>query len=200
MFSFNIIDRYEEKDIKELQYWKKDFNELIPVEDYDCVITPGNSFGIMDGGFDKVILDKYPEAQKNIQQGIGSLYGRELPVGSAISTRLELGVTLVYVPTMRFPGPVTDKAAAYNSAMAAFSLVRQLDKFNYKKDFIKKVVMPLFATATGGIPPKWSARQICLAYKHLQGEPAKNWNDPKIKELQAELAAATNFINLRTGK
>lgn len=199
MFSLNIIDRYEEKDIKELQYWKKDFNELKPVEDYDCVITPGNSFGIMDGGFDKVILDKYPKAQMNIQQGIGRLYGRELPVGSALSCRLSNGVTLIYVPTMRFPGPVTDKATAYNSALSAFSLIAQFGQFK-DKDPITKVVMPLFATATGGIPPKWSARQICLAYKHMQGEPAKDWNDPKIKELQSELAAATNFINLRTGK
>lgn len=199
MFSFNIIDRYEEDSIKEIQYWKKDFNELIPEEDYDCVITPGNSFGIMDGGFDKVLLDRFPEVQSNVQMGIECLYGREMPLGTSLSCRLTKGVVLIYVPTMRFPGPVSDNAAAYNAALSAFSLIKQFNK-RAPARALKRVVMPLLATNTGGIPPKFSAKQIVLAYQYLEGKPPAEWTTREMAEQQSKLMAATNFVNLRTGK
>lgn len=50
-----------------------------------AVVSPGNGFGIMDGGFDAVLREIHgTEIEYRIKQKILHFYGPELPVGAAV--------------------------------------------------------------------------------------------------------------------
>lgn len=200
MFILNIYDQYEESDIQFLEYCKKDFRKLKAGEDYDCIITPGNAFGIMDGGFDKVVLDKYPLAQEIVQRTIKNFYGSECPVGASILVKLSHKVSLVYAVTMRFPGPLASKDIAYTAALSAFSAIESYNKAMVANLRIKNVAMPLLATTTGGYPPVKSAHQIILALSRVGKKPPKDWSSDALADFRKDLEKSMDFINTRTGK
>lgn len=200
MFILNIYDQFEESDIQFLEYCKKDFRKLKAGEDYDCIITPGNAFGIMDGGFDKVVLEKYPLAQEIVQRTIKNFYGSECPVGSSVLVKLSHKVSLVYAVTMRFPGPVAAKDIAYTAALSAFSAIESYNKAMPENVRIKNVTMPLLATTTGGYPPVKSAQQILLALSRVGKIPPKDWNSVELADFRKALENSTDFTNAYTGK
>ena len=77
-------------------------------ERVDAIISPGNSFGDMGGGFDRA-LDEYfkSRAQAAAQAAIATHALGELPVGAALVLRITPARPyLVVAPTMRVPGPV----------------------------------------------------------------------------------------------
>lgn len=197
MFSLKIVDL---ANIKGDYYQRGNFNDLVPGKDYDCIITPGNSFGIMDGGFDKVVADKFPDVQDIVQGTIRRQGGNELQVGRAVIVPLTDNSMLCYAPTMRFPSPIKMKDLAYTVAYAAF-----LEIFLFNKMFpdreIKQVVMPLFCTATGGMPANVSYDQIVYAYEQLSGGPSTSGNDwGNLVAHRANLKYLSSWANLRTGK
>lgn len=51
-----------------------------------AVVAPGNSFGLMDGGYDLAIIRKFgQEVQDEIQSRIAAEWYGELPIGCATS-------------------------------------------------------------------------------------------------------------------
>jgi O-acetyl-ADP-ribose deacetylase (regulator of RNase III) len=91
------------------------FDELGDVEviegDYferpaDALVSPANSFGIMDGGIDAAIRDVLgSEVQRRVQRAIVANHHGEMPVGCAevIDTDDARWPRLVVAPTMRVP-------------------------------------------------------------------------------------------------
>lgn len=199
MFNLKIVDRVN---LSPRQHYQKgDFNALTPGKDYDCVITPGNSFGIMDGGFDKVIANKFPNSQDAVHFAIGRFWGKEMPVGQAITVSLGGNLQLCYAPTMCFPGPAKEKDIAYRVALAAFCQIVHFNKMTPDKK-ISEVVMPLFCTATGGMPAEVSYDQIVYAYQRIVGDspnlPEKNWT--KLLAHRDKLKSLSSWVNTRTGR
>lgn len=199
MFNLKIVDRVNLSPRQ--HYQKRDFNTLIPGKDYDCVITPGNSFGIMDGGFDKVIANKFPDSQDAVQLAIERFWGKEMPVGQAITVSLGGNLQLCYAPTMRFPGPTKEKDIAYRVAHAAFCQIVYFNKMTPDRK-ISEVAMPLFCTATGGMPAEVSYDQIVYAYQRVIGDytnlPEKSWS--KLLAHRDKLKYLSSWVNTRTGK
>lgn len=199
MFNLKIVDRVN---LSPRQHYQKgDFNALIPGKDYDCVITPGNSFGIMDGGFDKVIANKFPNSQDLVQIAIENFCGEEMPVGQAIIVSLGSNLQLCYAPTMRFPGPAKEKDIAYWAALAAFRQIAYFNKMTPDRK-ISEVVMPLFCTATGGMPAEVSYDQIVYAYQRVAGystnPPKKGWGS--LLAHRDKLKSLSSWVNTRTGR
>jgi hypothetical protein len=82
----------------------------------DALVSPANSFGIMDGGLDLAIRDQLGfVVEQRIQQVIVEKYHGEMPVGCAevIITDDSRWPYMVAAPTMRIPEPIPSTLNAY---------------------------------------------------------------------------------------
>lgn len=191
MFKLTVVDF---PIITAKHYKRADFNSLLPGVQYDCVITPGNSFGIMDGGFDLVVAERFPQAQTKLQDQMRDFYGIEINVGDAAVVTIGDGVKMVYAPTMRTPSKINDPTVVYRAALAAFQKIVIWNKMHTGK--ITKVVMPLFGTSTGGVPPIISYKQIELAYNVIKNgtQPQETWNENVQRHL-GDLEGINIYLN-----
>ena len=81
-----------------------------------AMVSPANSFGIMDGGLDAAIRDTLGFAvQQRAQRAIIERHHGELPVGTAelVETGDARWPVLVIAPTMRVPESVANTLNAY---------------------------------------------------------------------------------------
>src|SRR5262245_38207657 len=87
-----------------------------------AMVSPANSFGIMDGGLDAAIRDQlgFP-VQQRVQRAIVERHHGELAVGSAelVETGDARWPVLVVAPTMRVPESVAQTLNAYLAFRAA---------------------------------------------------------------------------------
>ena len=77
----------------------------------ECVVSPANSFGLMDGGYDLALTEYYGiQLQQRVQDYIIQHYLGEQPVGTSfiIETKKD-NQYLIHTPTMRTPESVTDE-------------------------------------------------------------------------------------------
>ncbi|EIN14694.1 macro domain-like protein [Punctularia strigosozonata HHB-11173 SS5] len=181
---------------------------------FDCAVSPANSYGIMDGGFDyylsrafKPVNGEFEALTRHVQKAIYERYTGYLPPASCIVVDLrkselkdnKFGANSIAVlPTMRYPEDVTwDKDLVYN---CMWNLLVQLSKncpgepgFKQGAPPIKKVLMTGLATGVGGISAKKCAAQMALAVKHFAEArqlPAKHiksdWSDVSKRHLELE--------------
>src|SRR5688572_6404503 len=67
-------------DVTEANFHVGDFAEV----DFDMIVSPANSFGLMDGGFDGALTKKYGrQLQERVQSHIARIFAGEQPVGTA---------------------------------------------------------------------------------------------------------------------
>lgn len=146
------------------------------IDNVDCYVSPGNSYGIMTGGIDHVYRSLFGiYLQDNIQHEI--FFERQLksglPVGAAITVNFE-GRTkrinkFIYAPTMEIPMRLAGKED--NIAMAFIAVYSEIIKIKNSEYMGKpmRVVIPGLGTLSGGISSKVHAEQITKAIKYLQG-------------------------------
>jgi O-acetyl-ADP-ribose deacetylase (regulator of RNase III) len=138
----------------------------------DALVSPANSFGIMDGGLDLAIRDRLGgEVQRRAQALIIERHHGELPVGAAeiVETGHEEWPFLIVAPTMRVPEPIANTLNAYLAFRAALLAVR---RFNRPKDRIRSVVVPGLGTGIGAMDARRCAAQMRVAYDQAAG-PAR---------------------------
>ena len=59
------------KDETNIEYVNENFIDFMKKNKVDCVVSPANSFGLMDGGFDLAITNWYgDQLQKRVQKYI----------------------------------------------------------------------------------------------------------------------------------
>src|ERR1043165_2956863 len=117
-------------------------------EDADALVSPANSFGIMDGGLDAAIRDRLGwDVETAVQQRIVEQHHGELPVGSAelVATGHTRWPFLVVAPTMRIPEVV---AQTLNSYLAFRAVLLVVARHNREADqpTIRSIVVPGLAT------------------------------------------------------
>ena len=164
--------------------WNKYFNNIcnitiidnyVDLENmkYDCVVSPANSFGIMDGGFDGILIDYFGyELMKRVQDKIKAEYAGEQPVGTCliVETGNKQHPYLAHTPTMRIPRIIKEYDTIY-IAMRAMLLAVQ------KQGNIKTVLCTGLGTATGKVPAHIAAKQMYLAYQNVFNPPKQiNWS------------------------
>lgn len=144
-----------------------DFVEFMRRNKVDCVVSPANAYGIMDGGYDEAITAWFGnDLQERVQQYIvDNLYG-EQPVGSSIliDTGLD-GIKLIHTPTMRTPSIIKDERLVYHCTRS--SLIAALN------GGVSSVVLPAFGAATGCVPYETVAQMMWRAYDQLNNSPDK---------------------------
>jgi O-acetyl-ADP-ribose deacetylase (regulator of RNase III) len=132
-----------------------------------AMVSPANSFGIMDGGLDAAIRDVLGfVVQRRAQRVIVERHHGELPVGCAelVDTDDERWPTLAIAPTMRVPESVHQTLNAYLAFRAVLLACKRAD--------IGSVVCCGLGTGIGGMEPKRSALQMRMALLHASG-PAR---------------------------
>lgn len=165
-----LVDRNEEM----CDEWSTEFMDcddvIVYCDDFfapetDCIVSPANSFGFMDGGLDGVITRRLGrQTQINVQESIAKRPMNELLVGEAIivETGNQEIPWCISAPTMRVPMILDGTPNAYLAAKAVFNLLRKIQAKN--PDIIKKVTISGFGTGVGRLPYEVCAKQMKMAY------------------------------------
>lgn len=135
----------------------------------DAYVSPANSHGIMDGGFDLLLRIRFPGVDVAVQREIDRRSGL-LPVGHAIVVETgDMDVPyLVSAPTMEVPMNIAHTNHVY---LATKGLLRTVHEFNQKNDHvIQSVAIPGLGTGVGKIPPHFAAQQMAEAYREFLEE------------------------------
>jgi O-acetyl-ADP-ribose deacetylase (regulator of RNase III) len=169
--------------------WKTHFNDCNDVTihcgDYfalktDCVVSPANSFGFMDGGLDFQISEKIGwHLQDELQLQIIEKYDGELLVGQAIlmETKNENTPFIIAAPTMRVPEPIENSVNIYLATKAILRLLKQEPR-------IKTVSISGLGTGVGKVAYAVCAKQMKQAYNdvwHNQFTFPNSWQEAKSK-------------------
>ncbi|MEL6307547.1 MAG: macro domain-containing protein [Chloroflexota bacterium] len=157
------------------------------VEAYDCMVSPANSFGIMDGGIDAHITNYFGvRLMQRVQERLRDEWSGEQPVGTSIivETQHPQHPYLAHTPTMRVPMTIVKTDIVYN---AMWAMLHAIKHFNKTAEIpIETVLCPGLGTATGGMPAEEAARQMALAYKNFV-QPLENITWDKALSRQREV-------------
>lgn len=139
---------------------------------FDAIITPGNSYGFMTGGFDLALVQYFDVQHPHfhgiehmVRRRIVQSYCGELLVGQAlvVGPNPTLPSAIVYAPTMRVPMHLpTYSQAPYQATLAAFQAIHQANQMSYRNR-IYRVLLPVMGMGTGGLPVELVARQMQMA-------------------------------------
>jgi O-acetyl-ADP-ribose deacetylase (regulator of RNase III) len=142
------------------------------VQQADCMVTAGQSFGMMDGGIDGHTNAFFDMIEGRVQNGIMDRWRGEMPVGAAMVFSTPDNSTfrfLCYAPTMRVPCDVSTTCNAYLAMRGALLACAQHD--------IRTISVPLLCRGAGQMPAVEVLRQIRCAYESFRRPVARNWID-----------------------
>jgi O-acetyl-ADP-ribose deacetylase (regulator of RNase III) len=154
----------------------------------NAMVSPANSFGIMDGGLDLAIRDALGgDVQKRVHEVLLSRHHGELPVGFAeiVETGHASWPLLVVAPTMRVPESVAQTTNAYLAFRAALLAVKRFNEA-HGTDTIRTLLCPGLGTGIGGMSPKRCTVQMLMAWKTVVG-PARIPSFQQIHEIHRAL-------------
>ncbi|WP_116787099.1 macro domain-containing protein [Flavobacterium psychrotrophum] len=129
----------------------------------DAIVSPGNSFGFMDGGLDLFISQKYGwDIQAELQRRIKQLSLNELLVGQTEIMQSRSGKFIVCAPTMRVPG-----SQQIPESVNAYLAMKGILSARISHPEINSVAVPGLCTGTGKMPFNVAANQMFMAYKEI---------------------------------
>ena len=141
----------------------------------DGIVCPANSFGLIDGGYDRAIT-KFAETYYNkgiipyVQNHIIKEFDGEQPVGT--STVIDVPgfyYRLIHTPTMRRPREITDAEVVYQCTRSCILCAMANE--------IPDIVIPAFGGACGKVPRDVVASMMIKAMLTFVNKPSEyNWN------------------------
>jgi O-acetyl-ADP-ribose deacetylase (regulator of RNase III) len=156
------------RDVPEVNVVRGDFFSV----EAEAMVSPANSFGIMDGGLDAAIRDVLgPEVEARVRARIAERHHGELPVGVAevLATDDLRWPLLVCAPTMRVPESAAHTTHAYLAFRAALLALRAYGIARGRS--VRSVVCPGLCTGVGGMSPRRCAAQMRVAWSQVSGPP-----------------------------
>ncbi|WP_298868347.1 macro domain-containing protein [uncultured Gimesia sp.] len=145
-------------------------------EAMDAIVSPANSFGFMDGGIDRLYLERFGQSlQDRVQTQIKDDHAGELLVGAAtiVETNDASIPFLIAAPTMRVPLALDSSINPFLAARAIFLLIRDgiMPSGRYAgepvRDHVKSVSLPGLGTGVGRVPPVQCAKQVRAAIEDV---------------------------------
>jgi O-acetyl-ADP-ribose deacetylase (regulator of RNase III) len=177
--------------VRDLQIYNGKFESLIGT--FDCLVSPANSFGLMDGGIDAAITAYFGASlQARVQQEIWSSYRGEQPVGTCLMVPTENPRCpwLAHCPTMRVPMDVSWT----NNAYAAFLIAL----IAAEAQGIQTLACSGLGTLTGRMPSGVCARQMRFAYDVWSGTfTPPDWTTPGEREWRSYGRSQAEFLRHR---
>lgn len=126
----------------------------------DAWVSPANSYGLMDRGYDGALIDYYGKSiQDKIQQKIKDEYFCEQPVGTSISVFFPEGY-LIHTPTMRIPSIIKDYDVVYHCTRSCLIEALRLE--------CNSILIPAFGAGTGKVPYDIVAENMIKAIIQLK--------------------------------
>ncbi len=177
--------------------WQKEFAEYPEVEircggfenvDFDCIVSPANSFGLMDGGIDGAITKYFgKQMMERVQKYVIRRYGGEQPVGTSMvirgtdpSTIGQKTQFVAHTPTMVVPEIIADTRNVYMAMKAMLLAVEQHNEYSPQK--INVVVCSGLGTGAGRVPYNKAARDMAKAYESYLHRPTSiSWTFAQIR-------------------
>ncbi|MEQ9358211.1 macro domain-containing protein [Coleofasciculus chthonoplastes] len=147
-----------------------DYFQWLP--EFDCLVSPANSFGMMDGGMDAEIVRFFGNSlMTNVQQHILEEFLGEQPVGTSfiVETGHPKHPFLAHTPTMRVPMSIAGTDIPYTAMWAMLLAVRRYNQNATRK--IDRIACPGLGTGIGQIPYHEAARQMAVAYDNFLHPP-----------------------------
>ena len=183
---FNLVDNENHVDRFYPYFHYDNFiftnGEFQNIEDFDCLISPGNCYGDMTGGFDlsvvlyfgdqiqdkirKIIRDHYPSPERIRNKSYKEWDAGFMPIGNSVLIETDHRY-VCYTPTMETAnhqiGKMPNVYMAMNSALN--TIYRHNIKCRKSKERpIRKVILCPMGTGFGGLSYRESARQMKHAY------------------------------------
>lgn len=170
--------------------WQKEFKGCEDVVIYrgdffsqptDCMVSPANSFGFMDGGLDAALTRYFGVAvEQRVQKMIKDQPLRELLVGEALLVPTDhLNVPyLICAPTMRVPQILTNTVNVYLASKAVFSVLQKMKKLGPFGPKLNSITISGLGTGVGRVLYDVCARQMKQAYDEIwleQYHPPATW-------------------------
>lgn len=148
----------------------------------DCLVSPANSFGLMDGGMDAAITNYFgTQLQERVRAHIIEEFYGEQPVGTSfvIETNDRRIPYLAHTPTMRVPAVIAGTENAYRAMKATLLAVLQSNAN------IRTAAIPAFGAGAGGMHGYKVAEQMALAYQHVLNPPSTiDWNYARLRDYE----------------
>lgn len=160
------------KDIPNVEVVNEDI-EYYDIDNIDCLVSPANSYGLMDGGYDFALTRIFGDEMQHAVQNyiINNLYG-EQQVGSSIIVDIpNTNKKLIHTPTMRIPSPIVDSEIIYTAMRSTLMCALNNN--------VKKIIIPAFGGATGMLPFNTIAIEMYKAYIQIFNININvhSWND-----------------------
>lgn len=157
------------------------FEDFMKTHTIQCVVSPANSFGLMDGGYDEALTAWYGhQLEQRVQQYILDRYYGEQPVGT--SFLIDAGKdnqVLIHTPTMRTPQEIVDPRIIYQCMRTTL--------MEAQRHSIDSILIPMFGGATGNVKPQTVAKFMWQAYHQIQNPPKEiNWDYVETVEMLPE--------------
>lgn len=143
--------------VDDVEVIHSDFESFMTNSNVDCVVSPGNSHGVMAGGYDLALSEYFGwDLTKRVQEYIIKNYDGQQPVGTSfiIDTGTP-GINLIHTPSMINPSRITDSNVVYECTKSTL-------KVAYENN-VKSIVIPAFGGACGGLSPKVIAEKMFKA-------------------------------------
>jgi O-acetyl-ADP-ribose deacetylase (regulator of RNase III) len=166
---FCDVARWQFREHPEVQVVCGKFEEL---PSYDCVVTAGNSFGLMDAGMDLAVVRYFGgHVMEEIQRRILEDHLGEQPVGTCliVPTGHSAHPFAAHAPTMRIPMNIQGTDHVYLAMWAALTAVHRHNRSEPQK--IHSLACPGLGTGTGGVDALEAGLQMRLAYEHFLRPP-----------------------------
>lgn len=148
----------------------------------DAIVSPANSYGLMDGGYDRAITKFFgTHLAKKVQQKIIDDWYGEQPVGTSLHVLItkkdgevrfeipgEVGYKikyLIHTPTMRIPERITDPRIVYQCMRSTLIEAHNIGA--------EEIVIPAFGGLTGKVDHEMIAAMMKAAYDQIKNPPTK---------------------------
>ena len=167
-----------DKNQRMTEYWKIYFSNDKDVEivcmdffasmyshDVECIVSPANSFGLMDGGYDLAITNYFGSSlMKEVQKYIIENYNGEQPVGTAFIIDIpNKKQKLIHTPTMRTPSAIRDPMVVYFAMRETLRIA--------KKNNVESIVIPAFGGSCGELDYNIIAKMMKIAFDEYDNVP-----------------------------
>jgi O-acetyl-ADP-ribose deacetylase (regulator of RNase III) len=138
-----------------------DFIQFMKSTSVECVVSPANSFGLMDGGYDEAITAWFgDQLQERVQQYIiDELRGEQIVGTSFIIDAGKDNQYLIHTPTMRIPSKILEPQIIYSCMRSCLSTAIDNN--------ISSIVIPAFGGTTGRVPYDMVADLMYKAYYQI---------------------------------
>ena len=92
-----------------------DLEDFLNKTQVECIVSPANAFGLMDGGYDYYITHYFGnQLQERVQNYIIKNFYGEQPLGTSfIISANDKGQKLIHTPTMQVPKEIKDPFIVY---------------------------------------------------------------------------------------